>query len=682
MRFLIPSYSFSLRSDGATSPLALHAAKARRVMQRADLRSIVQMERPGSRGSGDINDRSPWSRSKAPKAAGPRIGILPLAPPGASPLSLRIPPTSARPADVGGGTVRQHLQRFAFAAAGLVLVAVKPADAQPLRFEVTVADRFGAEPLDGRVLVMLSTSTEKEPRFLIGEGVKTQQIFGVDADSLTPKTAAVIDRATLGYPLESLAMVPTGEYTVQALIHRYETFHRADGRTVKLPMDRGEGQHWNLAPGNLYSTPAKMQVNAASATPIRIVLDQQIPPLEAPKDTKYVRHIRIQSELLTKFWGRPMHLGAVVLLPKGFDEHPEARYPLMINHGHFEASFTEFREEPPDPNLKPEYSERFRLDGYNRIQQEMAHQFYKDWLSEDFPRFVIIKVQHANPYYDDSYAVNSANLGPYGDAIMKELLPAVEKQFRCIGQGWSRFTYGGSTGGWEALAVQMFYPDEFNGCFAACPDPIDFRAYGTVNIYEDANAYYAEGSWNRVPRPATRDRFGVMSASLEDANRLELVLGAHSQSGGQWDIWEAVFGPVGEDGYPARIWDKRSGAIDQRVASYWREHYDLRHILERDWATLGPKVAGKIHIYCGTMDNYFLNNAVVLMEDFLKRTNNPPYGGLVDYECGAEHCWNGDHTRPNAISRLRYNQMYLDKILARIAATAPPGADVTSWRYK
>jgi len=555
--------------------------------------------------------------------------------------------------------------------------------AQALHFEISISDSLGDhQPVDGRMLLMLSTTDEKEPRLLIREGVKSQQIFGVDAEGLRPGNAVIIDGGALGYPVESLASVPAGEYFVQALLHRYETFHRADGYVISMPMDRGEGQHWNLAPGNLYSLPRKMRIDPASTEPIRIVLDQQIPPIEPPKDTPYVRHIRIESRLLSEFWGRPMHLGAVVLLPKDFDKHPEARYPLMVNHGHFESDFDEFREEPPDPNLKPEYSERFRLEGYNRIQQETAHAFFKEWTGPDFPRFVVVKIQHANPFYDDSYAVNSANLGPYGDAIMTELLPVIESKFRGIGQGWARFTYGGSTGGWEALAVQMFYPDEFNGCFAACPDPIDFRSYGTVNIYEDKNAYFSEGPWSRVPRAAMRDYQGLMTSTLEEVNRQELVLGEHSRSGGQWDIWEAVFGPVGADGYPKRIWDKRTGAIDREVVAYWREHYDLRFILERDWATLGPKLAGKIHIYCGTMDNYFLNNAVVHMENFLRETRNPPFGGVVDYECGAEHCWNGDHSRPNAISRLRYHQMYVEQILKRIEASAPAGADLTSWRYR
>ena len=173
---------------------------------------------------------------------------------------------------------------------------------------------------------------------------------------------------------------------------------------------------------------------------------------------------------------------------------------------------------------------------------------------------VIIEIQHANPYYDDSYAVNSANLGPYGDAITYELIPYLEKKYRCLGAGWARFLYGGSTGGWEALAAQIFYPDEYNGCYAACPDPIDFRAYTVVDIYKDKNAYYDEGPWHKVKRPGDAQLPGAhRSATLEDINRHELVLGTKSRSGQQWDIWEAVYSPVGPDGYPKRIWDKRTG---------------------------------------------------------------------------------------------------------------------------
>ncbi len=227
----------------------------------------------------------------------------------------------------------------------------------------------------------------------------------------------------------------------------------------------------------------------------------------------------------------------------------------------------------------------------------------------------------------------------------------------------------------------MFYPDDYNGCWAACPDPIDFRAYTIVNIYEHKNAYYVDGQFKRVPRPGKRNYLGEISVTLEQMNHRELALGTNSRSGDQWDIWQAVYSPVGEDGYPKPIWDKLTGDIDHDVAEYWRENYDLRYILEHDWETLGPKLKGKIHIYCGDMDNYYLNNAVYLMEDFLESTADPYYDGEVDYGDRAAHCWNGDHERPNHISRLRYHQMFIPRIVDRIEASAPEGADLSSWRY-
>ena len=550
-----------------------------------------------------------------------------------------------------------------------------------LRFGVLFPAERSAEPLDGRMLLLISSDESAEPRFQVSDGPGTQLAFGLDVDGLKPGETAVFDGSVFGYPLKSLAELPAGEYWVQALLNRYETFHLAGGQTVKLPPDKGEGQSWSRKPGNLYSRPAKMKLDPKKDELIRIVIDEEIPAIPDPPETRYIRHIRIQSKLLTEFWGRPMYLGAWVLVPEGFDEHPDARYPLIINHGHFPYTFGGFRETPPDADLEPDYSPRFRVKGYNRTQQEYAYELYKYWIAKDTPRFLIVEIQHANPYYDDSYAVNSANLGPYGDAITYELIPAIEEKFRGLGQGWARFLYGGSTGGWEALGVQVFYPDEYNGCWAACPDPIDFRAYTIVDIYEHKNAYYADSRWKRTPRPGQRNYLGEVSCTVEESNHRELVIGTHSRSGDQYDIWEAVFSPAGEDGYPRRIWDKRTGEIDPSVAQYWKEHYDLRYILERDWKTVGHKLKGKIHIYCGDMDNYYLNNAVYLMEEFLESTQDPYYDGEVDYGDRAEHCWNGDHTRPNAISRLRYHQMHIPKIMARIQKSAPPGADLTSWRY-
>jgi hypothetical protein len=412
-----------------------------------------------------------------------------------------------------------------------------------------------------------------------------------------------------------------------------------------------------------------------------ITLSEVIAPIVTPADSKYVRHIRVQSQVLTNFWGRPMFLSAIVLVPEGFDDHPNAHFPLMIFHDHFVTDFDDFRTTPPDPNLKPDYSERFHLAGYNRIQQEEAYKFYQRWISPGFPRVLIVKIQHANPYYDDSYAVDSANVGPYGDAIENELIPAIEKQFRAIGQGWGRFVYGGSTGGWEALAVQVLYPDHYNGAFAACPDPIDFHAFTNIDLYDDDNAFYLTGAHKRVAQPAMRDYLGHTFITTEEINAYELALGDHGRSGEQFDIWQAVYSPVGDNGYPQPIFDKVTGKIDHSVAEYWRQHYDLEAMLERDWQKLGPKLEGKIHIYVGSDDTYFLSDAVYRMQDFLDSTKNPPYGGEVTYGPRAEHCWNGDPSQPNAYSRLHYNTQYLPKILDRIQKTAPPGADLTSWRY-
>ena len=551
--------------------------------------------------------------------------------------------------------------------------------AQNPTFSVSFPSERSAQPLDGRLLLLLSTDLSDEPRNQINDTPKSQMVFGVTVDGWKPGDPTMVDEKAYGYPIRSLKDVPPGEYTVQAVLNKYETFHRADGKTVKLHMDQGEGQHWNISPGNLMSKPQKITVKPGGEA-IRISLDQEIPPIPEPKDTKYIRHIRIQSALLTKFWGRPMYLSAIVLVPWGFDEHPQAHFPLVIFHDHFVDNFDDFRTEPPDSNLKPDYSDRFHISGYNHIQQQEAYDFYKQWTNPNFPRVLIIKIQHANPYYDDSYAVNSANVGPYGDAIETELIPAIEKTFRGLGTGWSRFVYGGSTGGWESLAVQIFYPDHYNGSFAACPDPIDFHAYTNIDLYDDKNAFYLDGAHKEVAQPAMRDYLGHTTITTKQINEYELSLGDHGRSGEQFDIWQAVYGPVGEDGYPQPIFNKETGDIDHAVAGYWQQHYDLEHILESNWSTLGPKLQGKIHIYVGSDDTYFLNDAVYRMEDFLQ-TTNPPYNGEVTYGPRAEHCWNGDPKLPNYMSRLHYNTMYLSKILDRIQKTAPAGADLTSWRY-
>jgi hypothetical protein len=566
------------------------------------------------------------------------------------------------------------------AAAGIVWIASAAAQTITVRFPASRS----TSPVDGRLLLLLSNDPSAEPRMQIDDSPRSQMVFGVTVDGWKPGQPIAIGDNAQGYPRERLKDVPPGEYTAQAVLNVYETFRRSDGKTVKLAPDRGEGQHWNLAPGNFLSKPRLVRVGPG-APAIDIQLDEAIPPIQPVPDTKYVRRMRMQSALLTKFWGRPVFLSAVVMVPEGFDAHPDAHYPLIVFHDHFVADLNDFRETPPDPDLKPDYSERFHLAGYNRIQQEEAYKNYQAWIAPGTPRMLIVKLLHANPYYDDSYAVNSANLGPYGDAIETELIPAIEKQFRGIGQGWARFVYGGSTGGWESLAAQIFYPDHYNGAFVACPDPVDFHAYMTADLYKQDNMFYLPGANKNVEQPAMRNYLGHTLISMRDNIAYEAALGDHGRSGEQFDIWQAVYSPVGSDGYPQPIFDKTTGTIDHRIAEYWREHYDLNAILQRDWLSLGPKLRGKLHLYVGSDDTYFLNDAVYLMEDFLRQTGTSghgvPYDGEVRYGPRAEHCWNGDPDHPNWYSRLHYNQMYLPQIMARIQAAAPPGADLTSWRY-
>jgi hypothetical protein len=546
----------------------------------------------------------------------------------------------------------------------------------PLRFAISFpAARFPG-PLDGRVLLFISDDGKIEPRTQTDQyrANSTRPIFGSDVEGLRPGQAIIIDDSAFGWPVRSLKDIPAGEYWVQAMLNRYETFHRLDGHTIKLPMDQGEGQRWASKPGNLYSKPVKMRIDPGRGGETAISMDQEVPPITPPKDTSQVKYLRFQNDRLTKFWGRPMHLGAIVLLPYGWDTHPTARYPLLVHHGHFPSSMASdvWRETPPDRSA----------EGQQREQQEAAYEFYKDWNGPGLPRMIHVLVQHPTPYFDDSYAVNSANNGPYGDAITYDLVPLIEKQFRAIGQGWARVLIGGSTGGWEALGVQIMYPDEYNGAWALCPDPIDFRSYRSVNIYDEHNAYYYEDNpWKRTAKPGYRDYRDHLYSTFEERNLVELVLGTHGRSAGQQDAWASVFGPVGDDGYYKPLYDKLTGAIDPEVARYWRDHYDLRYIMERDWTKIGPKLRGKIHITSGTMDNGYLNNAVYQTEDFLRSTGTPPAQAEIVYGERREHCFTGDSGHSNAVGSRTVHQRYMPAMAQWMITTAPAGSDTKSWVY-
>jgi Putative esterase len=570
------------------------------------------------------------------------------------------------------GQSRRAVSALCLSVVGIALLSGCQAGAGPgaggPRFEITFPAEVADSPLDGRVLLVISTDEESEPRFQAGRGLEAQPIFGVDVEGLAPGQPAIIDASTRGYPVESIAQIPAGDYRVQAVLNVYTTFNRADGHTIKAHMDQWEGQHWNRSPGNLMSEPERVHIDPASSAPIRIAMTQKIPPIEPPADTKYVKHIRFRSEMLSKWWGHDIDLGAVVVLPEGFDEHPQAHYPVAYLQGHFPRTFNGFRETPPGADMT----------GNARDQAASQYRFYQDWVSGKLGRWIIVSMQHPTPFYDDSYAVNSQNNGPYGDALTQELIPRVESQFRAIGEPWARTVYGGSTGGWESLAWQVYYPDMFNGVWTFCPDPVDFRYFQMVNIYQDTNAFHPNSEWKSSPvRPWMRGVDDQVVMNQMDASHYEQVLGTRGRSGDQMDIFMGVFGPVGDDGYPKLLYDKWTGSIDPSVVDYWKENYDLRYILERDWKTIGPKLVGKLHFYVGEMDTFFLEEAARLMQQFLESTKDPYYAGSFDIGERAPHCYSGAPAFPGQNSHQRVLPLMLDRILK----TAPPGADTRSWRY-
>lgn len=561
---------------------------------------------------------------------------------------------------------------FAFLLLGIAAAAAQ-------RIDVSIPSEM---PLHGHLILVLSKDAKSEPRMQMEEQYRSAQAFGVDTgiDHTPSQTTLTVDAKTIGYPRHSLADLDAGDYYVQGIFNVYEEFHLASGKSVWLPPDKGEGQKWNRKPGNLFNAPVKVHFDPKSSVPVKITLNKVMPEITGtPADpeqiaahqpeAKWLKYMRFRSDKLSKFWGRDTYLGAWVLLPDGFDEHPDAKYPLVVWQDHYSASMKPaFTATAPRPGGNPRGSSGYR--------------FFQDWTTGRLPRVLMLFVQNANPYYDDSYVVDSANVGPYGSAINDELIPAVETKYRGIGQGWARATAGGSTGGWEALATQILYPDRYNGAYGACPDPVDFHAYQNIDLYNDANAFYRKGDFGQVPIAADRQPDGSILANTGDEYVFEYVLGTRGRSTEQWNIWQAVFSPAGTDGYPAQVIDPLTGAIDKQVVQYWHDHYDLNAILKRDWPTLGPKLEGKLHIAVGDGDTYFLNNAVHLLQKDLDMTRNPHSDATFQYGPGMPHCYTGgpaDYTMQQ--NNANWPQRLLPEMTEHMVKTAPAGADTKSWTY-
>jgi hypothetical protein len=545
-----------------------------------------------------------------------------------------------------------------------------------------IADLGLEVPVVGRAFFIVARGNDEMPH--LGTGVTGNPLWGVDVrDYKTGDTVVISDgRPTVsGYPFATLDELPPGEYYVQAFLNVYTTFHRADGHTIEAHMNSGAFQKPFEAPGNAYSDVRKITVAESGLPAIDLTLNNVIQPPRPLKDgevlqlgnfedTEWVKYVKIRSEKLSAFWGRDIYLGANILLPPGYEEHPDARYPVLYMQGH-SSGFTPM---PWAPN------EWFR-PGYEAEHVAVGPQldgFYEAWTAGKLPKLVVITIRDANPFFDTSYSVNTANVGPYGDAITEELMPFLEKEFRIVAEPWGRILAGRSTGGWEAAAMMVFYPHLFAGSFPWAPDPIDFRKLMQINIYEFENAFYNELEWIRTPLPAQRETDGLVNYGVIDEFRYEQTVATKDRSGGQWAIWQALFSPVGDDGYPKPLWDA-AGTIDPEVASYWRENWDLSYIIERDWATLGPMLAGKLHFAVGRTDNYYLEQSVYLTEERMRGLRNPYPGATFQYGTNGRHSWIG-HSPSNPDEQMRYAE-FIGVAAKFIEDHAPDNVDIESWKY-
>lgn len=528
-----------------------------------------------------------------------------------------------------------------------------------LRVSFPASVRSGT--VTGRLLLIVSRQATPEPRLLLQPGAV--QVFGKDVFDLRPEDIATFGPQDLGDPIESLPDVPPGDYFMQALLNVYTLTHRSDGHSVWVHLDRGEGQAMALSPGNLYSDVMPVHFGG-TAKPVHLALSHVLAPVKPPPDSPWVKHISMESHILSEFWGVPMFIGATVLLPKDYELHPEVKYPAVYLQGWLGQTPFLFNEDPGSAT---------RQQALRRVGLETGYDFYRQWNSENFPRFVAITFYEPSPYFPDAYGINSANNGPYGDAIVKELIPELERRFRLIPRGYARLLEGASTGGWESLALQVQYPDDFGGAWILYPDPVDFRHLLTVNIYSDANAFFGdESNWYRIERPMERTDDGETQITVRQESHFESVLGSKGRSGLQFNGWEAVFGPTDTEGYPRPLWDKRTGKIDAEVAKYMRAHgYDLLEYVRQNWTTLDPKLRGKLRFACGDMDNYFLNLALYQLEDFFQHASASPYP--VEFRWGRPlkgHWWH-----PQSWTEM------LREMAEQVKRSARPGADIHSWNY-
>lgn len=451
-----------------------------------------------------------------------------------------------------------------------------------LKFHVSIAaELVGAKPESGRVLVGIGPKNG-QPNFT-NYHPPVLPILGLDAEKFSADSIVIVDASATVFPDSGLEKLSAGEYTVQAVF--------ATNRDINLP----------FAPGNAYCEPIKLKLDPKSDSTVRLVLDRRSAlPNDSPKDDTTHKFHSIPSKLLSDFHGRPMFYRVAVVLPSDFAQEPDKKYGLVVQIGGFGT----------------------RYSMASRIQPDS--------------RFIQILPDGAGPY-GDPYQVDSANNGPYGQAFTTEVIPFIEKTYRCFGTPKTRFTTGGSTGGWVSLALQLFYPDFFNGCWSQCPDSVTFEKFELVDLYGEPNAFINTFG---VERPSTRTIDGDTISTVRHEVQLEKVLGRGGKwtlSGRDWASWNAVYGPRGPDGLPVPMWDGDHGEINKSVLEHWKK-YDLKLLLENKWREIGPKLAGgKVNVWVGDSDDYFLNAAVRRFKDSTDRLENPKFDGTILIEARKGH---------------------------------------------
>lgn len=478
-------------------------------------------------------------------------------------------------------------------------------------------------PLPGRLHIVfvplseteIETNNIREPRLYSAWPTKNvEPLFSIDLSDL-PKNASFTSEDLNGFPYQRLEDLPAGRYAVQAVY---------DSNILESSIN---------SEGNAYSSVEFISIKNRQFPNVQLKLNNVLEPDTLPDDDQLLRFVKFKSETLSQFWNSDMFLRAGVILPRSYFDNPLARYPVYFDIGGYGARYTRAQ----------------------RLYDNEKFQEY--WLDESTPEMVIIFLDGEAPF-GDPYQINSANNGPYGDATWQEFLPYLEQQFNIVDKMEGRFVSGCSTGGWVSLALQIFYPDTFNGAWSFSADGVDFRFFQLVDIYSDQNAFFNE---HDQERPSYRQKDGDVIFSIKHEIDMENTMGRGSSfitSGGQWGGWNAVYSPKGENGLPMAIWDPDTGVIDKRVAQEWKK-YDLRYHLDENWLELGPKLQGKLHIWMGDMDNFYLNNAMYLFEDMLKSKTEPRSDARFTWRRGVGHCdYDGLEMRKRTISEMieQYSQ--------------------------